>query len=84
MPLAPARLSRVKTLRDMGPGDRGVVLGWPGGDPPVRLMEMGLLEGTEFEVVRLAPLGDPINIRIRGYHLSLRKDEAGRIEVAAR
>jgi Fe2+ transport system protein FeoA len=45
------------------------------------LLEMGLLEGTEFEIVRLAPFGDPIDIRIRGYHLSLRKADAARIRV---
>ena len=49
-----------------------------------RLLEMGLIEGTEFEVVRLAPFGDPINIRIRGYNLSLRKSEAARISVERR
>ena len=48
-----------------------------------RLMEMGLLPGTSVRVVRLAPLGDPIDLEIRGYHLSLRKSEAGLIEVEA-
>ena len=69
------------TLRDLRPGDRAVVLGWPDGSAPPRLLEMGLIEGTEVQVVRLAPFGDPINIRIRGYHLSLRKAEASRIRV---
>ncbi len=46
-----------------------------------RLMEMGLTRGAEFEVVRYAPLGDPIEIRLRGYNLSLRRAEAGAIEV---
>lgn len=75
---------RVMTLRDLLPGERAVVLGWPDGAAPPRLLEMGLIEGTEFEVVRLAPFGDPINIRIRGYNLSLRKSEAARISVARR
>jgi ferrous iron transport protein A len=46
-----------------------------------RLLEMGLTRGTPIEVVRHAPLGDPVEIRIRGYLLSLRKSEAEHIEV---
>jgi ferrous iron transport protein A len=45
-------------------------------------MEMGLLVGTAVELVRFAPLGDPVEIKVRGYHLSLRKHEADRILVA--
>lgn len=41
-----------------------------------RLLELGLTDGEEVEVLRFAPLGDPIEIRIRGYHLSLRRHEA--------
>ena len=41
-----------------------------------RLMEMGVLVGTTVELVRFAPLGDPIEIKVRGYNLSLRKHEA--------
>jgi Fe2+ transport system protein FeoA len=46
-----------------------------------RLMEMGLLVGTRVELVRFAPLGDPVEIRIRGYNLTLRKHEAEQIFV---
>ena len=46
-----------------------------------RLMEMGLLVGTTVELVRFAPLGDPVEIRIRGYNLTLRKHEAEQILV---
>lgn len=46
-----------------------------------RLMEMGLLPGTRVRVVRVAPLGDPIELRVRNYSLSLRREEAKRIEV---
>ena len=46
-----------------------------------RLLEMGLLVGTPVELVRFAPLGDPIEIRVRGYNLSLRKHEADQIQV---
>jgi len=41
-----------------------------------RLMEMGLLVGTKVELVRFAPLGDPVEIKVRGYNLTLRKNEA--------
>lgn len=46
-----------------------------------RLMEMGLLVGTTVELVRFAPLGDPVEIKLRGYHLSLRRQDADRIWV---
>lgn len=46
-----------------------------------RLLEMGLLVGTAIEIVRFAPLGDPIELKVRGYHLSLRRHEADQILV---
>jgi len=46
-----------------------------------RLLDMGLVKGSIIEVLKIAPLGDPIEIRIRGYNLSLRKSEAGKIQV---
>ncbi len=46
-----------------------------------RMMEMGLLEDEEIEVVGFAPLGDPMEIRLRDYRLSLRRNEAARIRV---
>jgi ferrous iron transport protein A len=48
-----------------------------------RLMEMGLLVGTTIELVRFAPLGDPVEIKVRGYNLTLRKHEAEQILVRA-
>jgi Fe2+ transport system protein FeoA len=47
-----------------------------------RLLEMGLLEGEEIEVLGFAPLGDPMEIRLRDYRLSLRRTEAARVTVA--
>ncbi len=47
-----------------------------------RLMTMGLIPGTRVEVLRSAPLGDPIAIRLRAYNLAIRKDDAARIEVS--
>jgi len=47
-----------------------------------RLMELGLLVGTPVEVIRFAPLGDPLEIKVRGYHLTLRRHEADQILVS--
>jgi Fe2+ transport system protein FeoA len=46
-----------------------------------RLMEMGLLVGTSVELVRFAPMGDPVEIKVRGYNLTLRRQEAEQIWV---
>ena len=48
-----------------------------------RLMEMGLLIGTKVELVRFAPMGDPVEIKVRGYNLTLRKHEAEQILVTS-
>jgi Fe2+ transport system protein FeoA len=48
-----------------------------------RLLELGLLPGTRVKVVRVAPLGDPMELRLRNYHLSLRREEALHVEVEA-
>ena len=65
------------TLEDLAPGQRGRIAAIDG-DAQImqRLLEMGLVPGTELEVVRLAPLGDPIEVRVRGYLLSIRKENA--------
>lgn len=47
-----------------------------------RLLEMGVLVGTSVELVRFAPMGDPVEIKVRGYHLTLRKAEADQILVS--
>ncbi len=69
------------TLADLKPGTRAVVTGFAAGEVPGRLLEMGVLPGTIVEMVRLAPLGDPMDVRVRGYHLSLRRHEARLVEV---
>jgi Fe2+ transport system protein FeoA len=72
----------MKRLSDLTPGTRARVLRInPTGSPGQRLLEMGLISGVRFEVVRFAPLGDPIEIKLHGYHLSLRKKEAESVEV---
>jgi Fe2+ transport system protein FeoA len=72
-----------ETLASFVIGQRGRVAGF---DLPAeqrqRLLEMGMTAGCEFEVVRFAPLGDPIELKVRGYHLSIRKHEAAGIRVA--
>jgi len=63
-------------------GQRARVEAVAGSDALVqRLLEMGLLEGEEVEVIGFAPLGDPMEIRLRDYRLSLRRSEAERITV---
>lgn len=69
-------------LADSTVGERGRVLQVDGmDDVAIRLLEMGLTPGVEFELLGIAPLGDPIEIAIRGYRLSLRKSEAARVTV---
>lgn len=69
-------------LHELGVGQRGVVVRVGGkGHAKRRMMDMGLVPGTEVEVVRVAPLGDPIEFTVKGYSLSLRKSEAKTIEV---
>ena len=46
-----------------------------------RLVDMGLTPGTEVKLIKIAPFGDPLELRVRGYSLSLRKEDAGKIEV---
>lgn len=46
-----------------------------------RIMDMGITKGTEVSVNKVAPLGDPIDVTVRGYHLSLRRSDAANIEV---
>ena len=70
------------TLDTLREGERAVVVDVGGDDAiAVRLMEMGLVEGIEVEMVGFAPLGDPIEFRVRGYRLSLRSTEARRVQV---
>jgi Fe2+ transport system protein FeoA len=70
------------SLDQLRPGQRGRITSLEGGGLLAqRLMEMGLLEGEEVEVVCFAPLGDPVEVRLRDYRLSLRRSEAGRIFV---
>ncbi len=70
-------------IGDMAVGDRGEVVRLVRGDRSYRekLLSMGLLPGTAFTVTRVAPLGDPVEINVRGYAMTLRKDEAKMLSV---
>ena len=69
------------TLNTLVPGESGTVARIATAAPNVRqrLMEMGLTKGTHIEIIRYAPMGDPIEVKVKGYRLSLRKEEAGTI-----
>ena len=72
----------VKYLNDLKPGSRGKIKKVYGqGNLKRKLLDMGILPGAAIEVIKLAPLGDPVDIKIKGYHLSLRKEEAKQISV---
>ncbi|MDR3240074.1 MAG: ferrous iron transport protein A [Clostridiales bacterium] len=72
----------MQTLKETKPGStvRATKIG---GDGAVkrRIMEMGITKGVEIHVRKVAPLGDPVEVTVRGYELSLRKADAGLIEV---
>ncbi|HVA51840.1 MAG TPA: ferrous iron transport protein A [Pirellulales bacterium] len=69
-------------LAKLAVGKRARVIQIAGGDDvSMRLLEMGLTPGVEVLVVGQAPLGDPLELEVRGYRLSVRKSEAARVEV---
>ncbi|MBC8872155.1 MAG: ferrous iron transport protein A [Planctomycetes bacterium] len=70
------------TLDTLSESQRARILDVTGDDGvAIRLMEMGLTEGEEIQLVGFAPLGDPIEFLVRGYHVSLRSSEAKRVEI---
>ena len=72
----------MKTLKDAKVGTTVVVSRLQGEGPTKRrIMDMGITKGTEIKVRKVAPLGDPVEINVRGYELSLRKNDAENIEV---
>ena len=75
-----ARLRR--NLSDLEPGDKSKVthVGGSGGERR-RMMDMGIVRGSRIEVVRKAPMGDPVEFLLRGYNLTLRKEEAEVVRV---
>ena len=78
------KLVSVKTLNQLKPGERATIVK-VGGEGLVRrrILDMGVVSGADIEVVRVAPLGDPVEFRVKGYNLSLRKSEAQNVQVEA-
>ena len=70
-------------LKDLSVGDSGTVVGYESTGRSYRrkLLSMGLTPGAQFQVTRVAPMGDPLEIHVRGFRLSLRKDEASALRV---
>ena len=72
----------MKTLKDMRPGETATVARLLGEGPVKRrIMDMGITRGTEIFVRKVAPLGDPMELSVRGYELSIRKADAEMIEM---
>lgn len=72
----------LKTLREARPGETVRVKKLSGtGALRRRIMDMGLIKGTEVQIRKVAPLGDPVEVTVRGYELSIRKSEAESIEI---
>ncbi|MCI9019159.1 MAG: ferrous iron transport protein A [Eubacterium sp.] len=73
----------MKTLKETGAGQTVTVTRLTGEGPVKRrIMDMGITKGVSVYVRKVAPLGDPVEITVRGYELSLRKEDAGMIEVS--
>lgn len=72
-----------KRLRELRIGDEAEITGFYEGDPIYRrkLLSLGLTKGAKIKIVRVAPLGDPMEIEVRGFQLSLRKGEADILKV---
>ena len=72
----------MNTLKEVAIGDTAKVVKLHGeGAVKRRIMDMGITKGVEVYVRKVAPLGDPIEVNVRGYELSIRKDDAAMIEV---
>ncbi len=71
-----------RRLSELRPGERGRVSAIEGeGSATQRLMDLGLTRGATVEVIRAAPLGDPLEVRLRGFMLTLRRAEAEHVTV---
>jgi len=69
-------------LKDLKPGEKGVISAFTSsGAVRKRLLDMGVIKGETIEMEKVAPLGDPIQVMIKGYHLTLRKTEAESVMV---
>jgi Fe2+ transport system protein FeoA len=74
-----------KKLSELKPGEKGIITRISGsGAIKRRLLDMGLVKGTEVTMIRKAPLGDPIEFLLKGYNLSLRKVESDNVYVSVK
>jgi Fe2+ transport system protein FeoA len=72
----------MSTLSDLAPGQSATITGFrEHGSLAQRMMTLGVIEGNDVKVVRRAPAGDPIQVEILGYSLSLRRSEAALVDV---
>lgn len=72
----------IKKLKDMKPGESGLIVTLHGsGNVKHRLIDMGLVHGAKIHVMKFAPLGDPVEIKVKNFELALRNSEAGMIDV---
>ena len=71
------------TLAELKEGEMAEIVGYTLGNAAYRakLLALGLTHGVQLKIINVAPLGDPFEIAVRGYHLSLRRDEVGVIKV---
>jgi Fe2+ transport system protein FeoA len=65
----------------MKPGEKGKITKVGGAGVSRRVMDMGMVAGAQVEMERVAPLGDPVEVKVKGYHLTLRKEEAAGVMV---
>jgi ferrous iron transport protein B len=80
-PHVPVLLEKTIPLTQLKPGDVGQIVSLSPGRARERLLDLGLTAGTEVELVRFAPMGDPVDVKVRGYRLSLRRREADAVKV---
>jgi len=73
--------SVIKLLSELKRGQRAIIESFNDYEASLKLLEMGCIPGEEIEVVRIAPLGDPMAIMVAGYQLSLRREEAAVMKV---
>jgi ferrous iron transport protein A len=73
----------VERLKELKPGEIARIVGYESDNPAYlnKILAMGLTKGTEVKLTKVAPLGDPVEIMVRGYSLSLRKAEADVLQV---
>ena len=70
-----------KTIADLKKGEMGIIKGFEDTTLALKLLEMGFLPGSQVKLNFIAPLGDPISVRVSGYNISLRLDEASLIDI---